>query len=244
MNALILAAGTGSRLVDLTRNQPKALVRVGGVPLIDHTLNFLEELRCESVTVVGGFFYDMVVNHLAGHKRRVSIHFVENKEFLKGSVLTLQAGLRTVSAPFILCNVDHIYPRSLARALRLEIRVAKGVLALADYDRPLSGDDMKIRGVAAGKIERISKTIDEFDGGYIGMSVVPESASEQYRSAAATVATSNPEASAEAVLQQLVADGSPPLVVDTSGHRWLEIDDQRDLLNADRILRNKPGFLD
>ena len=42
MRAVILAAGTGSRLGELTREKTKGMVPVGGKFLIDHLLNFLD----------------------------------------------------------------------------------------------------------------------------------------------------------------------------------------------------------
>ena len=43
MQAIILAAGMGKRLKQLTQNNTKCMVKVNGVPLINRTLNQLEQ---------------------------------------------------------------------------------------------------------------------------------------------------------------------------------------------------------
>ena len=49
--ALLLAAGYGTRLRPLTLDIPKCLVPVGGVPLLEHWLQKLENAGCESVLI-------------------------------------------------------------------------------------------------------------------------------------------------------------------------------------------------
>ena len=44
MEAIILAAGYGTRLGKLTENNPKPLLKIAGKPIIEHIINKLEEL--------------------------------------------------------------------------------------------------------------------------------------------------------------------------------------------------------
>ena len=44
MKALVLAAGYATRLYPLTLDRPKALLQVGGRPMLDHVLERLQEM--------------------------------------------------------------------------------------------------------------------------------------------------------------------------------------------------------
>lgn len=54
MNAIILAAGLGSRLKPLTKEVPKPLVKVNGLSLIERQIYLLKEAGiCEIIIVIG-----------------------------------------------------------------------------------------------------------------------------------------------------------------------------------------------
>ncbi len=55
MRAIILAAGMGTRLRPLTKDRPKALVRVEGEPIIERQIKFLQEAGIGEIFVVTGY---------------------------------------------------------------------------------------------------------------------------------------------------------------------------------------------
>ena len=55
MQAIILAAGMGKRLKQLTQNNTKCMVKVNGVPLINRTLNQLEQRNLSRIVIVTGY---------------------------------------------------------------------------------------------------------------------------------------------------------------------------------------------
>lgn len=55
MNAVILAAGLGSRFGDVTKNIHKSLLPVDGIPNIERTIGYLKEIGIREITVVTGY---------------------------------------------------------------------------------------------------------------------------------------------------------------------------------------------
>ena len=55
MQAIILAAGMGKRLKELTSNATKCMVEVNGVTMIERTLSQLDALNLERIVVVVGY---------------------------------------------------------------------------------------------------------------------------------------------------------------------------------------------
>jgi len=241
MNAVILAAGTGSRLVSATRYLPKALVEVHKRPLIDYTLDFVKSMQCQEISVVGGFYYEKLYKHLM--EQDPDIHIYENSDFLKGNALSLMAALENQTDSFLLLNVDHIYPAKMGRAFLKTEQKQSTLTAFVDFDRPLGEDDMKVQLTNDNKIQRISKTLQAFDAGYIGMTYIPKEQLQQYKLAAQKVTEEDSGAVVENILQQLVENGQSPSIFDASGIRWLEVDNQNDLFNAERILSHIKEYL-
>ena len=65
MQAMIFAAGLGTRLKPLTDTMPKALVEVGGEPLIKRVILRLKEAGFTRVVVNVHHFADQIVDYLA-----------------------------------------------------------------------------------------------------------------------------------------------------------------------------------
>lgn len=55
MNAIILAAGMGTRLRPLTNDRPKCLVEVNGVPMVERQIQFLREKDINEITLISGY---------------------------------------------------------------------------------------------------------------------------------------------------------------------------------------------
>lgn len=242
MKVILLAAGLGSRLGYLTRDLPKATVSVLSQPLIKRMIKFAELTDASDIIVVGGYNCKQLWDEINDN----NVVKVENQQFRKGNLYSLEATRQFLDDDFVLMNVDHLYPSHLARMIR---ETSEGVWAVCDFDRRLYQDDMKICITGQlnqnARIAAISKELEQFDGGYCGLTVVRGNARLTYLDAFETVLKHGREqAVVEDVLAELIHINAPPAVLDISGIRWLEIDTQEDLSNAERILRMKPHFLD
>ena len=75
MQAIILAAGMGKRLGDLTRNNTKCMVEVNNVPLIDRALTQLSRLDLSRVILVIGYEGDKLRAHVGESYKGLKIPF-------------------------------------------------------------------------------------------------------------------------------------------------------------------------
>lgn len=55
MNAIILAAGLGTRLRPLTNDRPKCMVEAGGMPMVERQIQYLHEVGIDDITLVSGY---------------------------------------------------------------------------------------------------------------------------------------------------------------------------------------------
>lgn len=62
MKVVILAGGTGSRLYEETRNKPKPLVEIGGMPILWHIIKYYLNSGFDDFIICSGYKGDMIVN--------------------------------------------------------------------------------------------------------------------------------------------------------------------------------------
>ena len=108
--AMILAAGKGTRLRPLTLETPKPLVEVGGQPLIVWHIKALQAAGITDITINASWLADKLMQALGdGAEYGVKLHWSdegdEPLETAGGIFNALQTG-KLQDAPFILVNSD------------------------------------------------------------------------------------------------------------------------------------------
>lgn len=107
--ALILAAGYGSRISDVTEN-PKSLLQVNGKPLMDWHFEAWKKAGISNVVVVTGYKREMLEEYLSKFKKDFDIHFAVNEDYrVKGNTWSFYYGLEKVQGDFLLFDADLIY---------------------------------------------------------------------------------------------------------------------------------------
>jgi choline kinase len=235
MQAVLLAAGLGSRLGQLTERIPKALITVGDEPLLAHAVRFAARARAREIIVVGGYGFELVASELA--RRALAVTLVRNDAFRDGNLVSLMTARPRVALDdeLLVMNIDHIYRPAIAG---LAAALATDVTAFVDTDRVLGDDDMKVERDGAGRVRKIAKTLATWDAGYVGMTKIPASASARYWATAdAALAEEGRAIHVERVLARLAATTEPPACRDISGHGWLEVDLPEERQRAEEALR-------
>lgn len=115
MQAVILAAGKGKRMLPLTLEKPKPLLEVLGKPLIQYTFEALPDVVDEVVVVVG-YKHEQIQVHVQ-HEfcgRRVTYAI---EEPLGGTATALLTARPSLSGNFLVYFADDIYLKSDAELL-------------------------------------------------------------------------------------------------------------------------------
>jgi len=110
MQAVIMAAGLGLRLRPLTATTPKALIPIGGKPIIERTIAALPAAIDECVIVVH-HLGDRIRAHLGDHWEGKRIRYVTQDELL-GTGHALHAARDFLHGRFLVCNGDDLYERA------------------------------------------------------------------------------------------------------------------------------------
>ena len=113
---MIFAAGFGTRMRPLTDNVPKPLIRVGGKPLIDHTLALVDAVQPDKIVMNSHYRADQLRSHVQGR----AITMIEEQP----EILDTGGGLKNAAelfddGPVWTTNSDAIWqgPNPLAFAL-------------------------------------------------------------------------------------------------------------------------------
>lgn len=144
MQAIILAAGMGKRLKELTRNNTKCMVEVNGVTLIDRVLHQLERLSLEKIVLVVGYEGQKLMDYVAALKIKTPIVFVDNPIYDKtNNIYSLYLAKEyLLQDDTLLLESDLIFEDSL---LQLLLDDPRDTLALVDkYESWMDGTCLKL----------------------------------------------------------------------------------------------------
>ncbi|WP_294082261.1 nucleotidyltransferase family protein [Proteiniphilum sp. UBA5384] len=109
MKAMIFAAGLGTRLKPLTNTMPKALVPVGGKPLLQHTIEKLKASGFDEIIINVHHFAGQIIDFVeANHCFGIHIEFSDEREKLldTGGGIKKTAPFFNDNKPFLVHNVD------------------------------------------------------------------------------------------------------------------------------------------
>ena len=140
---MIFAAGLGTRLKPLTDTMPKALVRVGGQPLLWHVVQKLKSAGYERIVVNVHHFAQQIVDYLAANENfgldiRISD---ETSQLLEtGGAIKKARPLFDPSSPVLIHNVDILSNLDI-EALELSDADALLVVSQRKTKRYLQFDD-------------------------------------------------------------------------------------------------------
>ena len=123
MEAMIFAAGLGTRLRPLTNDRPKALVEVCGKTLLQHCIEMLIGNGATRIVINVHHFAEMMKEYISNLKYNVDIQISDESQLLldTGGGLKKAIGLFSGSEPVVIANVDILTNIDLRRMMQQHI---------------------------------------------------------------------------------------------------------------------------
>ncbi len=106
--AMVMAAGKGTRMMPLTADRPKPLVKVAGTTLLDHVLDQLRSAGVGKIVANVHYLPDQIEAHLAAHATDFAVTISDERELLRDTGGGLIQALPKIGAdPFYCVNADN-----------------------------------------------------------------------------------------------------------------------------------------
>ena len=242
--ALLLAAGSGTRLQPLTLDSPKCLTEVGGIPILERLVNNLRIQGFERLVVVIGHLGDRIQEFLQQHAGDMRIDYVVNPVYrTTNNIYSLWLARQQILEPFLLVESDLIF-----EAHMLDNMLQPDKIAISRILPWMNGTTVELgakRRVTNFHLCGISddnarqyKTVNLYSLSLHSWSKIEERLSHY-------VSEGRLSEYYEVVLAEMVADGTLCLdAVFFDADRWYEIDTKTDLYAAEILFAQHPSIID
>lgn len=236
MQAIILAAGMGRRLGELTGDNTKCMLEVNGVRLIDRALECLKKVGVSKLILVVGYKAQNVINYVGNSYKGIEIIYIENPIYDRtNNIYSLYlAKDYLLAGDTLLLESDLIYETSVVKQI---VENDYPNLALVDkYESWMDGtvvtlnEENKIKNFISKKhfsysdIDKYYKTVNiyKFSKEFSTTHYVPFLTAYSH-------ALGNNEYYEQVLRVITLLDDSPLKALPLNGEKWYEIDDIQDL---------------
>ncbi len=237
--ALLLAAGTGSRLRPLTNNIPKCLARVNEAPILEHLVQRLHQYGFKRLVVVVGYLEQSIRDLLDEIAGNLTVEYIVSPQYeTTNNIYSLWLAREIIQEPFMLIESDLIFTPPLLEDMLLPDRIAishilpwmKGSTVTISAQSPHHVTDLHVNpnGNTNGTTY---KTVNIY-------SLSQQSWHRIIRRLDFYISTGRVNAFYESVFAGMIADGSLDLeCVFFDKAFWYEIDTLHDLRECARIFQ-------
>ena len=160
MKALILAAGVGKRLWQVTQHRPKCLIDIGGQSLLHRYLATLASVGIRRADIVVGYKQEMIRAAVERDACGVTVKFLVNEQFHRGSISSLWVARTALDDDVIIMDADVLFHREILRRL---VESPYENALLMDETVKQTGEECMVV-VAGGRVIALTKKMpDHYD---------------------------------------------------------------------------------
>lgn len=234
--AIILAAGTGTRLRPLTENIPKALLRINNVTILERLVKMFVDNDVHDFIFVVGHNQDKVkeFSKELAKKYNVKITNIQNKKYdITNTSCSTYLASKDINEDFILVNGDNILDPKI---INIIVKSEHSSMVIDNYKK-LNDESFKIK-IRDNVIEDIGKELDinESSGEFIGLSKVIKKDLDEFNKILLELIEENPQNYYDFAYKDLSKKTSIEFIL-TNGLEWTEIDDHDDWNHAQKLVK-------
>ncbi len=229
MQAIILCAGIGRRILKSIGNKPKCLLRIGENTIIEHQIRILRRYLNKPPLIVVGYKQDMIIESL----KSKDVEFIANPEYATTNILTslwYAFSAKEIQDTVICLPGDLIFDDEII----IDLLGTEGEIAIAVQKRQCDDEAVKVlvgnkAVVAIGKELEVGKTLFEFLGLFkIDKEFVPVVRNEIDK----IIASGKKNSYMFNVIQCIIDKGVKVGYVDIGERPWEEVDYPEDYTRA------------
>lgn len=240
MIAIILSAGTGTRLMPLTKEIPKPLLNIGGTTLLERTISDCILNGIEQFIIVVGHKKERVIEEIdyIRNKYDVSIRDVENPEYASTNTsVSVNLATNLLFDDILIINGDNVLDRNIIK----KIVETEGTSLVIDNVKDLNQESFKI-AIEDNKIKGIGKElpVDSSSGEFIGVSKVSNKDLNEFNNILEDLINENSQNYYDLAYKEL-NNVTKINFSYTNGLKWTEIDDKNDYEYAKELIRELDG---
>ncbi|MBP2657240.1 MAG: putative sugar nucleotidyltransferase [Firmicutes bacterium] len=221
MQAIIMAAGKGSRLGNLTENKPKSFLEIKGFKMIEYNISILHAFGIRDIIIVTGYQserFDELTDKIDG------VQCVYNPFYEMVNVLgSFFMAKNLLHDDFVYLHADTLCAPEIFETLLQE---EGDIILPVDYG-PCDEEAMKVK-VSGGKVVEINKTMDceTSEGEFIGIAKISKSVISELNNATVELMKEKAFPSYFEGAVQRIIDKQSFLVksISTKGYFWSEVD--------------------
>ena len=155
MKAIILAAGVGKRLWQVTQHRPKCLIEIGGQTLLHRYLTSLRSVGIHSVDMIVGYKQEMIRTAVAVNDSGIRVNFLVNEQFHRGSISSLWIARMALDDDAIIMDADVLFHQEILRRL---VQSPHENALLMDETVKQTGEECMVV-VESGRVRALTKTM-------------------------------------------------------------------------------------
>lgn len=157
MKAVILAAGVGKRLWEVTQYRPKCLIEIGGRSLLHRYLESLAAVGIRRVEIVVGYKQEMIRAAVERDACGVNVTFLINDQFHRGSISSLWIARTAFDDDTVVMDADVLFHQEILR--RLVSSPSENALLMDETVKQTGEECMVV--VSGGRVIALTKNMPE-----------------------------------------------------------------------------------